>query len=183
MSRRLIKTWPWTLATAIHELPTTSFITLFVTAKYIASAIGINVARTFLWPTRTLWSYSRRLPFRRISPFYGFYLHSMESAVKPVCSQTSLDDACSFVLHSNSSICRPHRPQAEKPEKQIYKSNFPAQFSCTLCSIPFQNCGSLMTDCTAYHDVFRTIPVSLLTLKWGAKTPPIVINMWHKYVN
>jgi len=107
----------------------------------------------------------------------------MESAVKPVCSQTSLDDACSFVLHSNSLICRPHRPQAEKPEKQIYKSNFPAQFSCTLCSIPFQNCGSLMTDCTAYHDVFRTIPVSLFTLKWGAKTPPIVINMWHKYMS
>ena len=119
--------------------------------------------------------YLRRLPFRRISPFYGFYLHSVETAVKPVCSQTSLDDACSFDLHSNSLICRPHRPQAEKPEKQIHKSNFPAQFSCTLCSIPFQNCGSLMTDCTAHHDVSRTIPVSLFILKVGRK--PLLLSL------
>jgi len=127
--------------------------------------------------------YLRRLPFRRISPFYGFYLHSVETAVKPVCSQTSLDDACSFDLHSNSLICRPHRPQAEKPEKHIYKSNFPAQFSCTLCSIPVQNCGPTHDRLHSVSWCISNDPSVTIYFKDGAKTLPIVINTWHKYIS
>jgi hypothetical protein len=79
----------------------------------------------------------------------------------------SLNDICPNDLHSNTLICRPRQPKAEKPGKHINKQTPRRNFVHPFCRTPVQNYVPPMTDCTAYHDVFRTIPVLEYILKMG----------------
>ena len=78
-----------------------------------------------------------------------------------------------------SLICRPHRPQAEKLEKQIHKSNFPGQFSCTLAVYLFKIVfySRRTAHCASWHILNNPSVATYLE----AKTHPLVIDRWHKY--